>query len=156
MSLPTNFITCAISGFVSDLFVLKDLFVFLILGFPASICMSDLKKNTSTNKKLNYRHHDFHIFWCWTSAGRALIPLNIFELCSGTQWSYLEMCVLVAQLCLTLCDHVDSSPPGSSVHGIFHKNTGLGCHFLLFGNSWILLRLAFKLWWAEAELPLAC
>ena len=25
----------------------------------------------------------------------------------------------VAQLCLTLCDHMDCSPPGSSVHGIF-------------------------------------
>ena len=27
--------------------------------------------------------------------------------------------VLVAQLCLTLCDPIDWSPPGSSVHGIF-------------------------------------
>ena len=26
--------------------------------------------------------------------------------------------VLVAQLCLTLCDSMDCSPPGSSVHGI--------------------------------------
>ena len=25
----------------------------------------------------------------------------------------------VAQLCLTLCDHIDCSPPGSSAHGIF-------------------------------------
>ena len=25
---------------------------------------------------------------------------------------------LVAQLCLTLCDRMDGSPPGSSVHGI--------------------------------------
>ena len=25
----------------------------------------------------------------------------------------------VAQSCPTLCDHIDSSPPGSSVHGIF-------------------------------------
>ena len=28
------------------------------------------------------------------------------------------MCVLVAQLCLTLWDPMDCSPPGSSVHGI--------------------------------------
>ena len=27
-------------------------------------------------------------------------------------------CCLVAQLCLTLCDPMDCSPPGSSVHGI--------------------------------------
>ena len=38
----------------------------------------------------------------------------------------------VAQLCPTLCDPMDRSPPGSSVHGIFHrKNTGVGWHFLL-------------------------
>ena len=30
----------------------------------------------------------------------------------------LNLCVLVTQLCLTLFDPVDCSPPGSSVHGI--------------------------------------
>ena len=37
--------------------------------------------------------------------------------------------------CLTLCDPMDSSTPGSSVHGILPpgKNTGVGCHFLLQG-----------------------
>ena len=29
------------------------------------------------------------------------------------------MYVLIAQSCLTLCDHMDYNPPGSSVHGIF-------------------------------------
>ena len=28
------------------------------------------------------------------------------------------VCVLVAHSCLTLCDHMDYSPPGSFVHGI--------------------------------------
>ena len=38
----------------------------------------------------------------------------------------------VLQLCPTLCDSIDSSPPGSSVHGIFPgKSTGVGCHCLL-------------------------
>ena len=31
----------------------------------------------------------------------------------------LKYKVLVAQSCLTLCDPVNWSPPGSSVHGIF-------------------------------------
>ena len=31
---------------------------------------------------------------------------------------YVCVCVLVAQSCLTLCDTLDCSPPGSSVHGI--------------------------------------
>ena len=30
----------------------------------------------------------------------------------------VEVKVLVAQLCLTLCDPMDCSPPGSSAHGI--------------------------------------
>ena len=33
-------------------------------------------------------------------------------------WSILDIVVLVAQLCQTLCDPVDCSQPGSSVHGI--------------------------------------
>ena len=50
--------------------------------------------------------------------------------------------VLVAQLCptlcnklsLTLCDSMDSSLPGSSVHGILQaRNTGVGCYSLLQG-----------------------
>jgi len=36
------------------------------------------------------------------------------------------------QSCLTLCDPIDGSPPGSPVPGILQaKNTGVGCHFLL-------------------------
>ena len=31
---------------------------------------------------------------------------------------YVCVCVLVAQLCPILCDPMDCSPPGSSVHGI--------------------------------------
>ena len=39
-----------------------------------------------------------------------------------------------AQLCQTLCDPMDCSLPGSSVHGDSpSKNTGVGCHALLQG-----------------------
>ena len=39
---------------------------------------------------------------------------------------------LAAQSCPTLCDPMDCSPPGSSVHGASPgKNTGVGCHALL-------------------------
>ena len=33
------------------------------------------------------------------------------------------VCVLVTQSCLILCNHMDSSPPGSSVHGILQART---------------------------------
>ena len=37
--------------------------------------------------------------------------------------TYNILCVFVAQLCLTLCDSKDRSPPGSSVHGILQART---------------------------------
>ena len=44
------------------------------------------------------------------------------------------VCVLVTQLCLTPCDLMDCSPPGSSVHEDSPgKNTGVSCHFRLQG-----------------------
>ena len=53
-------------------------------------------------------------------------------------WYYfVALKVLVAQLCLTLCDPVDCSPPGSSVHGILHLRI-LECVAISFsrGSSW--------------------
>ena len=35
------------------------------------------------------------------------------------------------QLCLTLCNPIDGSPPGSRPWDSPGKNTGVGCHFLL-------------------------
>ena len=42
------------------------------------------------------------------------------------------------QLCPTLCNTMDSSPPGSSSpRDSLGKNTGVGCHFLLHQWHWI-------------------
>ena len=44
------------------------------------------------------------------------------------------MLCLVTQSCPTLCNPMDSSPPGSSVHGDSPaKNIGVGCHAVLQG-----------------------
>ena len=46
-----------------------------------------------------------------------------------------SVCWSVAQSCLNLCDPIDCSPPGSSVHGDSPgKNTGVGWLALLQGN----------------------
>ena len=43
-------------------------------------------------------------------------------------------CVLVSRSCLNLCNHVDCSPPGSSLSMWFSsQNTGVGSHSLLQG-----------------------
>ena len=65
----------------------------------------------------------------------------------------------VAQWCLTLCDPMDCSPPGSSVHGVLQARIpGVGCQALLQGifqtqgwNSHLLLLLH----WQVGSLPLA-
>ena len=47
---------------------------------------------------------------------------------------FWDVCMLAAQLCLTLCDSMDSSLLGSSVHGNFQaRNTWMGRHSLLQG-----------------------
>ena len=47
---------------------------------------------------------------------------------------YIYNLCVCAQSCLTLCDPLDCSPPGSSVHGIFPaRSTWAGCHFLFQG-----------------------
>ena len=47
---------------------------------------------------------------------------------------FLALLCLVAQSCPTLCNPMDCSPPGTSVHGASPgKNDGEGCHALLQG-----------------------
>ena len=68
---------------------------------------------------------------------------------------------LAAQSCLILCDHMDCSPPGSSVHEDSPgKNTGMGCHALLQGifptqgpNSGLPTAGRLFTEWASREAP---
>ena len=58
--------------------------------------------------------------------------IPVFGLWRGAR---VSVAGLVAQLCLTLCDPMDLSPPGSSAHRDSPgKNTGVGCHALLQGT----------------------
>ena len=58
-----------------------------------------------------------------------------FLVCSRDSLCCAVLC-LVAESCQTLCDSMDCSPPGSSVHGDSPgKNTGVGCHASSRGSS---------------------
>ena len=63
------------------------------------------------------------------------IPLLLFP----SHWAVDIVAASAAkslQTCPTLCDPMDFSPWGSSVHGIFPgKSTGVGCHCLLRGYT---------------------
>ena len=43
----------------------------------------------------------------------------------------LLLLLLLLQLCPTLCDPIDRSPPDSPIPGILQARIGVGCHFLL-------------------------
>ena len=66
---------------------------------------------------------------CFPGAHLLEIPL------SPVMWpSRMSVLCLVAQSCPTLCNPMDYSPPGSSVHRDSPgKNAGVGCHALLQG-----------------------
>ena len=52
----------------------------------------------------------------------------------GACQAYISALCLLAELCPTLCDPMDYSPQGSSIHGISPgKNIGVNCHGLLQG-----------------------
>ena len=70
-------------------------------------------------------------FTIWAT-GKTL-PISHNWLWNVERWALL---CSVIQLCLTLCNHLDCSLPGSSVHEIFSgKNNGVSWHFLLQGIS---------------------
>ena len=81
-------------------------------------------------------------------------------------WHYLghgrSMCTCACcakslQQCLTLCNPMDCSPPGYSIHGDSPgKNTGVGCHALLQGiflTQGSNLCLLSNLCWQVGSLP---
>ena len=86
----------------------------------------DIPAVQGTFKSLLQHHSSkVSIFWC---SAFFMVQLSHPYTTTGK-----TMC-LIAQSCLTLCDPVNSSPPGSSVHGDFPgKTTGVGCHALLQG-----------------------
>ena len=65
------------------------------------------------------------------SASASVLPTNI----QGWLPLGLTLCAKLLQLCPTLCDLIDCSLPGSSVHGDSPgKNTRVGCHALPSGD----------------------
>ena len=58
-------------------------------------------------------------------------PINLIV--SKSLWKAIWCVYVHTQSCPTLCKHMDCNLPASSVHRIFQKNIGEGCHSLLQG-----------------------
>ena len=77
----------------------------------------------------------FHGFWLLKTSWSFFFP-SFFSIVKDLVLCFSSWVVLcfVAQLCPTLCDPMDCSPPGSSVHGESPgKYARVGCHPLLQG-----------------------
>ena len=62
--------------------------------------------------------------------GQRNLIFNVWDDIMKSLYIYVQL----LQSCSALCNPMDCSPPGSSVHGDFlGKNTGVGCHSLLQG-----------------------
>ena len=74
-------------------------------------------------------------FWCAPelSTQTSLCTISVVKSQIQLVWGWGdESKHEVPQSCPSLCDHMDCSPRGSSIHGIFlGKSTGGGCIFLL-------------------------
>ena len=100
------------------------------------------------------------------SRDKAVLPFQFCSALAGLLWlchltcvhpePRLCCCCSVAKSCPTLCDPMDCSPLGTSVHGISQaKDPGVGFHFLLQGIFPTLgLNLRLLCWQADS-LPLS-
>ena len=58
--------------------------------------------------------------------------MQVFKIVFTVLMKRLNSFCVCAQSCPILCELMDCSLPGSSIHGILQaRNTGVGCHFLL-------------------------
>ena len=100
---------------------------------------------------------NIHLVTVWAWLYTLLLNLEIFVLHLSRAYptytvaTLLQECILYEsniflgvdvkslQICPTVCNTVDCSPPGSRVHDSLVKNTGVGCYFLLQGILRILV-----------------
>ena len=71
------------------------------------------------------------IEWCHTSISSSVVPFSYCLQSFPASGALHAATAKSRQLCPTLCDPIDGSPPGSCPWDSPGNNTGVGCHFLL-------------------------
>ena len=100
-----------------------DVFMELLCFFHDPTNVGSLISGSSAFSKSSFCIWSSWFTYCWSLAWRILSMTLLACEMSAVVWC------LVAQLCLTLCDPMDCSPPGSSVYGVsLAKNIGVCCH----------------------------
>ena len=96
--------------------------------------------------------------WTVAPSRPSLLPHRLPALICVCSFMHSTNHCMCAPACLTLCNPVDCSPPGSSVHGILPgEDTGVRCHFQLQGiflAQGLNLCLLHLLHWQVNSVPL--
>ena len=85
----------------------------------------------------------------WIAAYQAPLSLGFSKQEHWVGCHFLLQCMKVkserevTQSCLTLCDPIDGSPPGSSVHGIFQARV-LACGAIAFSDDKLAKKINYK------------
>ena len=88
------------------------------------------KRNSEWIKDLNVRPENIKLLE--ENIGKTLSDVNHSKILSDPLPRVMvAAAAMLLQLCLTLCDPIDSSPPVSPIPGILQGSTGMSCHFLL-------------------------
>ena len=101
--------------------IFKAILLFLKTGRTPTISSKELKYKIICFIREEKKKKSWNIIYSKASSTETLL--------FSTWLTVLIFMCLVVQLCLTLCDPMDCTPPGSSVHRDSpSKNTGVGCH----------------------------
>ena len=84
-------------------------------------------------KSFEFYHHYFH--YCCYCLHSLFLPFHKIPLCGFISYSSAAATAKSLQLCLTLCDPIDGSPPGSPIPGILQART-LEWVAISFSNAW--------------------
>ena len=104
------------------------------------------------------------------TTSKHVVSLDLLQRLTRMKLYKLHCCAKLLQSCPPLCDPMDCSLPGSSVHGVsLSKNTAVSCHALLqgifptWGSNLYILSHALAGWfftsnatWEALSLPQIC
>ena len=104
-------------------------FKFNYLDFVCTVCIAYITRifQSVWHGVASYKYNYSFIFICCTlSYVLAARWCQSWKITNSTFWYFSYILLFIAQSCQTLCDPLDFSPPGSSVHGASpDKNSGV-------------------------------
>ena len=94
-----------------------------MLQFSGSLGQDEGMQDSQNSRRVAISLHERGKEWKCLNRETTLFNSYMVLTLLNTSILYTRMCAKLLQLHLTLCEPVDCSPPGSSVHGILQART---------------------------------